>query len=551
MAGDDRLTTASFLNTNFSSFYIGGGTPSTDNSICLDCDQIKVLYNLIIGGITSTGLRLPAQNQLSNGTTTTTTTQDTFNYYTVTYSDCQPDDSCSPITTSYYKTELTLTVGKYYKVFIDSVIYISSIGGNGSDGDITPYLNTTPYDSCTLACIGGTTTTTTTTSATCGGGSLYYLYKIINSVNITGSYQNAEDGLAVLVSDDFSSGSLLTYYNQEAYPTINDTLYYNNVSPCSGVTGYYIYYHISLTTGYFTYGIVRVVGAVLTQIWDLCDLDLPYVYYIERTSYATRNEALDGGSTTCSSIETYSNSNAGSWTPSGWVDNFSYKLFYDLSYTNGFSGDTSKWWNVQSEGQSYAVDFSASYTGNVDVITQKYAYEARRRDCPCAAYTTTYILSTVPLTVGKFYYKSPYTYEIYANSNTGSVDIVNPYGPYDTCTLACPTTATVTMNTLTNITSSSVDTGGVITDDGKSSIITKGIVISESPTVPTAASYDFRYQAGSGVASWTTSCTGLTASTTYNILAYAVNSSGDGYSSGLSFSTTAATTTTTTSTPPP
>ena len=66
MAGDNRLVTEYFLSQNFTPK--SGVTPGSNNLISMDCDQIKARYNVDVAGTSSTGLRLPGQNQLSVAT---------------------------------------------------------------------------------------------------------------------------------------------------------------------------------------------------------------------------------------------------------------------------------------------------------------------------------------------------------------------------------------------------------------------------------------------------------------------------------------------------
>lgn len=63
MAGDSRLVTESFLASNFTPK--SGVTPGSNNVVSMDCDQILTRYHVTISGVTSTGTRCPAQNQLT------------------------------------------------------------------------------------------------------------------------------------------------------------------------------------------------------------------------------------------------------------------------------------------------------------------------------------------------------------------------------------------------------------------------------------------------------------------------------------------------------
>lgn len=87
-----------------------------------------------------------------------------------------------------------------------------------------------------------------------------------------------------------------------------------------------------------------------------------------------------------------------------------------------------------------------------------------------------------------------------------------------------------------NVTQISANTGGDITDNGGAAIIASGVVwgIAPNPTIAlTTKTTD-----GSATGSFTSSITGLTASTTYYVRAYATNSAGTGYGNSFGFTTT-------------
>jgi len=114
------------------------------------------------------------------------------------------------------------------------------------------------------------------------------------------------------------------------------------------------------------------------------------------------------------------------------------------------------------------------------------------------------------------------------------------YGNEVTFTTSAPvTTPTVPViftNTITSIGSSIAVSGGVTTSDGGSTITARGVCwsITSGPTI----SLSTKTSDGTGAGSFTSNLTGLTASTTYYVRAYATNSTGTGYGSELSFTTT-------------
>ena len=96
--------------------------------------------------------------------------------------------------------------------------------------------------------------------------------------------------------------------------------------------------------------------------------------------------------------------------------------------------------------------------------------------------------------------------------------------------------ATLTTSAVSSLTNLSVTSGGNITDDGGANITTRGVCYSIN-TNPTTA--DNITNDGNGTGSFTSNLSGLTASTTYYVRAYATNSAGTAYGNELSFTTLA------------
>ncbi len=102
------------------------------------------------------------------------------------------------------------------------------------------------------------------------------------------------------------------------------------------------------------------------------------------------------------------------------------------------------------------------------------------------------------------------------------------------------TTDEIILATLTTVNASAISTftalsGGNITDDGGADITARGVCWSTTanPTVSDNVTND-----GSGIGSYTSSISGLNASTTYYVRAYATNSAGPAYGTQISFTTT-------------
>jgi len=99
----------------------------------------------------------------------------------------------------------------------------------------------------------------------------------------------------------------------------------------------------------------------------------------------------------------------------------------------------------------------------------------------------------------------------------------------------CPLLPTITTAAVTSITTTSASSGGDVTSDGGSNVTAYGVCWSTS-TNPIASGNHTTDGAGTGI--FTSSITGLTASTTYYLRAYATNSMGTAYGNQDTFTTT-------------
>jgi uncharacterized protein (TIGR02145 family) len=93
---------------------------------------------------------------------------------------------------------------------------------------------------------------------------------------------------------------------------------------------------------------------------------------------------------------------------------------------------------------------------------------------------------------------------------------------------------TVTTDSATGITSNSATLGGNVTQDGGSPVTSRGVAygLTSNPATLGTITID-----GSGVGTFVSTLTGLTASTTYYVRAYATNGVGTAYGNEISFST--------------
>jgi len=108
------------------------------------------------------------------------------------------------------------------------------------------------------------------------------------------------------------------------------------------------------------------------------------------------------------------------------------------------------------------------------------------------------------------------------------------YGPekvFTTIELTVPSVVTLYVD---NITSKSARSGGSIITDGGTEISAKGVCWSTSPNPTTS---DFKTADGTGIANFTSNISGLTLHTKYYVRAYATNTTGTGYGTEMSFTT--------------
>lgn len=96
------------------------------------------------------------------------------------------------------------------------------------------------------------------------------------------------------------------------------------------------------------------------------------------------------------------------------------------------------------------------------------------------------------------------------------------------------TKPSVETTTVTSVSTYSAVSGGVIKDDGGAQVLSKGVCWS-TQTDPTTV--DSKTSDGSGIDTYTSQLTGLTAGTTYYVRAYATNSEGTAYGDCLTFTT--------------
>lgn len=132
-------------------------------------------------------------------------------------------------------------------------------------------------------------------------------------------------------------------------------------------------------------------------------------------------------------------------------------------------------------------------------------------------------------------YNTPGTYTVTLTSGNATGQSTKTKTGYIVVTLPLPILPTLTTTAITNITNTAVNTGGNITNQGSSAVLSRGICWSTSPTPTTANNKTIN---GSGIGSFTSSLTGLAVNTSYYVRAYASNGAGTAYGNELSFTTT-------------
>ena len=104
------------------------------------------------------------------------------------------------------------------------------------------------------------------------------------------------------------------------------------------------------------------------------------------------------------------------------------------------------------------------------------------------------------------------------------------YGEY----IPVSTMPTVTTSAVTQITETTAVAGGNVTSDGGASVTERGVVYSTTANPTTA---NTKKVSGSGTGAFTCNLTGLQASTTYYVRAYAINEKGTAYGEQVTFKT--------------
>jgi hypothetical protein len=126
-----------------------------------------------------------------------------------------------------------------------------------------------------------------------------------------------------------------------------------------------------------------------------------------------------------------------------------------------------------------------------------------------------------------------YYIRAYATNSAGTA-----YGAQVSITIVPIVVPTITTTSVVSTSQTTATGGGNITNDGGGAVTSRGVCWSTTanPTILLST----KTADGTGIGTFTSSITGLTANTTYYIRAYATNSAGTAYGAQVSFSTTLA-----------
>jgi hypothetical protein len=125
-------------------------------------------------------------------------------------------------------------------------------------------------------------------------------------------------------------------------------------------------------------------------------------------------------------------------------------------------------------------------------------------------------------------------------TNSGTTTIPAGNGGFIARVGVVVTLPTVTTTAASLIASTSATLGGNVTADGGGTVTDRGVVYSTTNTTPAIGGTGVTQNAnGTGTGTFSETNTGLTASTTYYVRAYAINSAGTSYGAVISFTTAA------------
>ena len=174
-----------------------------------------------------------------------------------------------------------------------------------------------------------------------------------------------------------------------------------------------------------------------------------------------------------------------------------------------------------------------SSDGGATVTARGVCWDITANPIVTASHTTdgtgigTFVSSITSLNSGTTYHV-----RAYATNSAGTV-----YGnDFSFTTLTTPgiTISTLTTTAISSITTTASASGGNISSDGGAAVSARGVCWSTTPTPVVTGNHTTD---GTGIGAFTSSITGLIASTVYYVRAYATNIAGTAYGNELSFTT--------------
>lgn len=286
MPGDSRLVTENFLRLNFTPK--SGITPGTNDTLHMSCDQILSRYSVAISGVTTTGARLPGQNQLSSSLTTPTVTTAIVTYITDTTATAGGTVTDGGDVTARgvcYGTSLNPTI---------SGNYTTDGSGSGTfSSSITGLSTNTKYYVRAYATVGSTTyygdneELHTSSYYTSGYGKLYNQYAAKNSRNIASSNWKlpTRSELDELISD--AGGGTI------AGGRLKQTGTSHWMSPNTGASNYYSFNAVG--SGFIDKNTSVGALASIAEYWAVEDGVVMVLQYNSEEAYTGTNVPVNRG----------------------------------------------------------------------------------------------------------------------------------------------------------------------------------------------------------------------------------------------------------------
>ena len=295
-------------------------------------------------------------------------------------------------------------------------------------------------------------------------------------------------------------------------------------------------------------GTANPTGSAIGVSLVLDEADVPWLVYCSSSAANSSSGAMvlykyTGGTWTASTASTVTGGIRHTTMMLNSANNLTI-VFFNIADTNRataieYNKTTASWSSTTRLGSrdspniSLIKDVSGNmYCSFIDAITSSYLQNARvfkqaagaatwlEMKDPAVARGIDEPVGNLTIAAGSVY---PFVVYTKTNSSSISTPIVRTYAP-------APPPAVLVTNAVSNITTTSAESGGTITSDGGTAITERGIVYSttSNPTVANTKVVD----AGTGTGAFTVTIPGLAPATLYYVRAYAVNGGGASTSYG-------------------